>query len=68
MVIVQYHNSEHRVQDQVQVFRERLLDMIIKSYMMMRRRSTMEFHRNRVLGHDLSGISPQSMILGWQGF
>jgi hypothetical protein len=28
----------------------------------------MQFHRNRTLGHYLSGISPQSVILGWQGF
>ena len=28
----------------------------------------MQFHMNKVLEHDLSGISPQSVILGWQGF
>jgi hypothetical protein len=28
----------------------------------------MQFHKNGVLGHGLSGISPQSVILGWQGF
>jgi hypothetical protein len=28
----------------------------------------MQFHKSRLLGHDLSGTSPQSVILGWQGF
>jgi hypothetical protein len=28
----------------------------------------MQFHRSRTLGHGLSGISPQLVILGWQGF
>jgi hypothetical protein len=67
-VRAQDHNNRHRVQDQVQVFRGRLLDRIIRSQMMRRRSSVMQFHRSRTLGHDLSGISPQSVILGWQGF
>jgi hypothetical protein len=36
--------------------------------MMRRRSNVMQFHRSRTLGHDLSGISPQSVILDWQGF
>ena len=43
------------------------MDMIIRSEM-MRRSSVMQFHRGRILGYDLSGISPQSMIPGWQDF
>ena len=49
------------------MFRGRLLDKIIRSEL-MRRRSMMQFPKSRLLGHDLSGTSPQSVILGWQGF
>jgi hypothetical protein len=28
----------------------------------------MQLHRSKKLGHDLSGTSPQSVILDWQGF
>jgi hypothetical protein len=39
-----------------------------QSELMMRRSSMMQFPKSRLLGHDLSGTSPQSVILGWQGF
>jgi hypothetical protein len=44
------------------------LDKIIRSEMMMRRSNVMQFHRSKILGHNLSGISPQSMIPGSQDF
>jgi hypothetical protein len=50
------------------VLRGRLLDTIIKREMMRRRSSVMQFHRSRIIGHDLSGISPQLAILGWKNF
>jgi hypothetical protein len=34
----------------------------------MRRGNVMQLHGIKALGHDLSGISPQLVILGWQGF
>jgi hypothetical protein len=48
----------------IHVFRGRLLDKIIRIELMMRRRNMMQFPKNRLLGHDLSGTSPQSVILG----
>jgi hypothetical protein len=35
---------------------------------MRKKSSVMQFHWNIILGHDLSGINPQSVIPGWQDF
>ena len=44
------------------------MDRIIRSKMMMRRSNVMQFHRSIILGHNLSGISPQLVIPGWHDF
>jgi hypothetical protein len=61
------HRVKHKVlvQVQVQVLRGIQLERIIRREMMRRRSNVMQFHRSRILGHNLSGISPQSMIPGW---
>ena len=62
------HRVRQMVQVQVQVLRGRQLDRIIKREMIRRGSSVMQFHRSKILGHDLSGIHSQLVILDWQGF